>query len=139
MNSGGEFDYVIVGAGSAGCVLAARLSEDGTKRVALLEAGGRDNHLFITMPAGVHPIRRDRRFDWRFETEPIPGCNGRRIEWPRGKVLGGSSSINGMIYMRGNPLDYDHWRQSGLTGWSYAECLPYFKRSEDNAHHREVL
>ena len=138
MNSGGEFDYVIVGAGSAGCVLAARLSEDGTKRVALLEAGGRDNHLFITMPAGVHPIRRDRRFDWRFETEPIPGCNGRRIEWPRGKVLGGSSSINGMIYMRGNPLDYDHWRQSGLTGWSYAECLPYFKRSEDNAHHRDA-
>ena len=134
-----EFDYVIVGAGSAGCVLAARLSEDPGIRVAILEAGGRDSHLYIKMPAGVHPIRRDHRFDWRYVTEPVESLAGRRVEWPRGKVLGGSSSINGMIYIRGNARDYDGWAQKGLRGWTYAECLPYFKRAENNRTMRDAF
>ena len=127
-----EFDYVIVGAGSAGCVLAARLSESGDNRVALLEAGGKDNYILITMPAGVGEIRRAKRFDWDYLTEPVPNLRDRRISWPRGKVLGGSSSINGMIYVRGNRSDYDGWASLQLRGWSYAECLPYFKRLESN-------
>ena len=121
-----------MGAGSAGCVLAARLTEDPSNRVALLEAGGTDDHLFITMPAGIFAMRRNRPFDWGFRSQPIPHCGDRTIEWPRGKVLGGSSSVNGMMYVRGNRHDYDQWAAMGLDGWSFAECLAYFKKAENN-------
>ncbi len=127
-----SYDYVIVGAGSAGCVLANRLSEDPGVRVLLLEAGGRDWHPYIHMPLAMRKLSPHPRLNWNFATEPEPRCNGRRIAIPRGKVLGGTSSINAMIYARGHPRDYDEWRQMGLTGWSYAELLPYFKRSENN-------
>jgi choline dehydrogenase len=125
-----RFDYVIVGAGSAGCVLANRLSEDGTARVLLLEAGGKDWYPLIHMPLAFAKLNPDLRINWQLETEPEPHCYDRRIWVPRGKVLGGTSSINAMIYARGHPLDYDQWRQSGLAGWGYADVLPYFKRSE---------
>ena len=126
-----RYDYIIVGAGSAGCVLANRLSEDAGTKVLLLEAGGKNNSLMVKMPAGVGQLIRDKNVsNWGFWTEPEPHLNDRRLWWPRGKGLGGSSAINGMIYIRGHARDYDQWRQMGLTGWSYAEVLPYFKRSE---------
>lgn len=125
------YDYIIIGAGSAGCVLAARLSEDGRHSVLLLEAGGRDNSLLVRMPAGVGSLIKDKgAYNWGFWTEPEPHLNNRRLWWPRGKGWGGSSSINGMIYIRGHARDYDQWRQMGLTGWAYRDVLPYFRRSE---------
>ena len=127
----GEFDYVIVGAGSAGCVLANRLSADPGNRVLLLEAGARDSYPWIHIPVGYFKTMHNPRVDWCFVTEPDPGLNGRGIKWPRGKVLGGSSSLNGLLYVRGQPADYDHWRQLGNTGWSFEDVLPYFRKAED--------
>jgi choline dehydrogenase len=137
---GDRFDYIIIGAGSAGCVLANRLSEDAGAEVLLLEAGGKDSNPLIHMPLAMTKLNPDLRINWRLETEPEIHCYDRRIWVPRGKVLGGTSSINAMIYARGHPLDYDQWRQSGLAGWGYADVLPYFKRSErswrgETAHH----
>jgi len=127
-----EFDYVIIGAGSAGCVLANRLSADPDMRVLLIEAGPRDRHPFIHIPVGLAKMIPNRRYNWAYETEPQSNLDNRRIMWPRGKTLGGTSSLNGMIYIRGHARDYDLWRQMGLTGWSYADVLPYFKRAEGN-------
>jgi choline dehydrogenase len=124
------FDYVIVGAGSAGCVLASRLTEDGRDSVLLLEYGGSDRSLWIQMPSALSIPMNMERYDWRYFTEPEPNLNGRRLHTPRGKVLGGSSSINGMVYVRGNPLDFERWQEEGASGWGYAEVLPYFRRAE---------
>ena len=126
------YDYVIVGAGAAGCVLATRLTEDPGVTVLLLEAGGWDRHVYMRMPLAWRQIWRGPRYNWNYLTEPEPHLDGRRLSLPRGKVLGGSTSINGMLYVRGNPRDYDLWRQAGCEGWSYADVLPYFKRSENN-------
>ena len=126
-----EFDYIIVGAGSAGCVLANRLTEDKDIRVLLLEAGSRDNSIFIHMPSALSYPMADKKYTWLYESEPEPHMNNRRIHCPRGRVLGGSSSINGMVYIRGNALDYDGWAAApGMRDWSYADCLPYFQKSE---------
>ncbi len=127
-----EFDYVIVGAGSAGCVLANRLSADGRNSVALVEAGGQDNWMWFHIPAGYLFAIGNPRADWMFRTEPNQGLNGRGLSYPRGRVIGGSSAINAMIYMRGQAADYDHWRQMGLEGWGWADVLPYFLRDEDH-------
>ena len=124
------YDYIVIGAGSAGCVLANRLSEDAGAEVLLVEAGGRDWHPYIHVPLGMGKLHQRRMFDWGFVTEPEPNLDGRAIEASRGKVLGGSSSINVMAYTRGHPADFDRWAQKGATGWSYAEVLPYFKRCE---------
>src|SRR5215469_6514095 len=125
------YDYIIIGAGSAGCVLANRLSEDADKRVLLVEAGGPDKSLMIKMPAGAGGlISKQGAQNWGFWTEPEPNLEDRLLWWPRGKGWGGSSSINGMVYIRGHARDYDQWRQMGLAGWGYADVLPYFRRSE---------
>lgn len=126
-----EADFVIVGAGSAGAVAAARLSEDPRCEVVLLEAGGKDRNIWIHVPLGYGKTITDPSVNWCYETEPDPNLGGRRVFWPRGKVLGGSSSINGLIYIRGQAEDFDHWRQLGNEGWSFADVLPYFKRAED--------
>lgn len=125
-----KFDYIIVGAGSAGCVLANRLSEDSSNRVLLLEAGGSDFHIMVRMPTALsYPMAMDR-FNWGYYSDPEPGLDGRRISCPRGKCLGGTSSINGMVYVRGNAQDFEEWESLGATGWGYRDCLPYFKRAE---------
>jgi choline dehydrogenase len=130
MGSGESFDYIIVGAGSAGCVLADRLSEDGSHKVLVLEFGGSDRSPFIQMPGALSIPMNSRRYNWRYESEPEPHLNKRRFHIPRGKVLGGSSSINGLVYVRGNPLDFDRWEEEGAQDWGYRHVLPYFRRAE---------
>ncbi len=131
MRGDDRFDYIIVGAGSAGCVLANRLSADPGNRVLLLEAGGPDRNPWIHIPVGYFKTMHDPATDWCYLTHPDPGIVGRRLQWPRGKVLGGSSSLNGLLYVRGQREDYDRWHELGNTGWSFEEVLPYFKKSED--------
>ncbi|WP_321872002.1 GMC family oxidoreductase [Paraburkholderia tropica] len=125
------FDYIVVGAGAAGCVVAARLSEDPRNRVLLIEAGGEDRSFWLKIPVGYGKTIADPRVNWCYETEPLPALGGRKIFWPRGKVLGGSSSINGLMYVRGNRHDYDRWQDLGNDGWSYEDVLPYFRKAED--------
>ena len=134
-----EYDYVIVGAGSAGCVLADRLTEDGRHTVALLEYGGSDRSIFIQMPAALSIPMNMKAFNWGYVSEPEPNLNGRRIHCPRGKVLGGSSSINGLVYVRGHPLDFERWEEEGAKGWGYRNVLPYFRRAESFARRRRRL
>lgn len=126
-----EYDYIIIGAGSAGCVMANRLSENPANRVLLLEAGGPDSNPFIHIPAGFANLINNAHINWAYETEPQHGLNGRQLYWPRGKVLGGSSSINAMIYIRGQAEDYDRWAELGNTGWDFDSVLPYFRKSQD--------
>jgi len=135
----GAYDYIVVGAGTAGCVLANRLSADSSKRVLLVEAGGPDNYFWIHVPVGYLYTIGNPRTDWCFKTEAEPGLNGRSILYARGKVLGGCSSINAMIYMRGQKSDYDHWAAQGNRGWSWDDVLPVFKRTEDYAHGADDL
>ena len=132
------YDYVIVGAGSAGCVLAHRLSADPDVRVLLLEAGPRDWHPYIHMPAGLAKLVHQRQLNWNYDTAPQPQLDGRRLWWPRGRVLGGSSAINAMCYTRGVPADYDAWAALGAEGWDWASVRPYFLRSEGNSRGRDA-
>ncbi|MBI2223377.1 MAG: GMC family oxidoreductase N-terminal domain-containing protein, partial [Betaproteobacteria bacterium] len=126
-----EFDYIIVGAGSSGCVVADRLSADGKHQVLLIEAGGRDNKLNIQIPLMVAKLLMDESVTWPFKTEAQTHLNGKPQLWVRGRVIGGSNSINGLLFVRGDPAEYDKWRDAGCAGWGYSDLLPYFKRLED--------
>jgi choline dehydrogenase len=134
-----SFDYIVVGAGSAGCVLANRLTASGRHRVLLLEAGGHDGNIWIHIPLGYGKLFTNSKVNWLYTSEPEPELNNRRIIQPRGKVLGGSSSINGLLYIRGQPADFDHWRQLGNSGWSFDDVLPYFRRAEDQQRGDDAL
>ncbi len=139
MQDAGSFDYIIVGAGSAGCVLADRLSASGRYRVLLLEAGGLDRNIWIHIPLGYGKLFSNAKFNWLYQSEPEPELNNRKIIQPRGKVLGGSSSINGLLYIRGQREDFDHWRQLGNTGWSFEDVLPFFRQAEDQQRGADEL
>jgi len=128
-----QYDYIVIGAGSAGCVVAERLSQDPNTSVLLLEVGGKNNSALLSIPLAAAAILNNPAFSWCYNTEPEPYLNNRSINWPRGKVLGGSSSINGMIYIRGQRQDYDGWAAQGNQGWSFDELLPYFIRNEKNS------
>src|SRR6202008_2134850 len=134
-----EFDFIIVGAGSAGCVLANRLTADGRHTVLLLEAGGEDRDIWIHIPLGYGRHFTDPKVNWLYQTEPEAECHGRNIIAPRGKVLGGSSSINGLLYIRGQAEDFDRWRQLGNAGWSFADVLPYFRKAEDQSRGADAV
>jgi choline dehydrogenase len=138
-HAGMSADYIVVGAGSAGCAVAARLSEDPSVRVLLLEAGARDRNPWLHVPIGYAKTMYHPTLSWNLKTEPEPELEGRSIPWPRGRVLGGSSAINGLIYIRGQHADYDHWRQLGCTGWSFEDVLPYFRRAEDQERGADAL
>ena len=128
-----KYDYIIIGAGSAGCVLANKLGEDTKNKILILEAGPMDRNLMIHIPAGVYSAYRNPKINWNYSTEDEPELFNRNVSMPRGKVVGGSSSINSMVYMRGHPLDYDRWQsECGLKDWSYDQCLPYFKAGENS-------
>src|SRR5262249_23063286 len=127
-----EYDVVVVGSGSAGCVVAARITEDPAVSLCLVEAGGRDRHPWIHIPMGFGRVVVNPSLNWGYETEPEPELNGRRINWPRGKVVGGSGSINGLVFLRGPASDFDDWERLGARGWGYKNVLPYFKRMEHN-------
>src|SRR5258705_669659 len=133
------FDYVVVGAGSAGCVLADRLTASSRHRVLLLEAGGHDRNVWIHIPLGYGKLFSNSKVNWLYSSEPEAELNNRQIIQPRGKVLGGSSSINGLLYIRGQPADFDHWRQLGNSGWSFDDVLPYFRRAQDQARGEDAL
>ncbi len=134
-----RFDYIVVGAGSAGCVLANRLTASGRHRVLLLEAGGHDRHMWIHIPLGFAKLFNNAKVNWLYKSEPEPELNNRQVIQPRGKVLGGSSSINGLLYIRGQKEDFDHWRQLGNTGWAFSDVLPYFRRAEDQERGEDEL
>lgn len=135
----GQYDFIIAGAGSAGCVLAARLSQSGKYRVLLLEAGGEDTGFWVDVPLGYPMLFANPKVNWMFDSEPLPELNGRTTYMPRGKILGGTSSINGMVYMRGHPGDYDGWRQRGCAGWSFEDVLPYFRKAEDQSRGADMF
>src|SRR5713101_2461105 len=139
MREFGSFDYIVVGAGSAGCVLANRLTASGRHRVLLVEAGPADRNPWIHIPIGYAKLFKNAKVNWLYETEPEPELNNRQIIQPRGKVLGGSSSINGLVYLRGQHEDFDHWRQLGNAGWSFADVLPYFRQAEDQERGEDTL
>ena len=134
-----SFDYIVVGAGSAGCVLADRLTASGRHRVLLLEAGGHDRNVWIHIPLGYGKLFTNSKVNWLYSSEPEAELDNRQIIQPRGKVLGGSSSINGLLYIRGQPADFDRWRQLGNSGWSFEDVLPYFRRAEDQARGEDAL